>query len=144
MANISELGVLLKANTSQAEGQLKSFSDKAGSSFNKLNVGLETSVIGKSELLKQCSAAIRAKYLSVDFHIGESFKISEIYSILNRVEGVIDVMQVKIVKKVGNAYSDIRFNINKNMTPDRRYVSCPQNVVFEVKYPRNDIKGTII
>ena len=98
----------------------------------------------KSELLKQCSAAIRAKYLSVDFHIGESFKISEIYSILNRVEGVIDVMQVKIVKKVGNAYSDIRFNINKNMTADRRYVSCPQNVVFEVKYPRNDIKGTII
>ena len=114
-----------------------------------VNLGIEFKVKGdteipKSELLKQCSAAIRAKYLSVDFHIGESFKISEIYSILNRVEGVIDVMQVKIVKKVGNAYSDIRFNINKNMTADRRYVSCPQNVVFEVKYPRNDIKGTVI
>ena len=40
MANISELGVLLKANTKQAEGQLKSFSDKTGSSFSKLKVGV--------------------------------------------------------------------------------------------------------
>ena len=40
MANISELGVLLKANTKQAEGQLKSFSDKTGSSFNKLKIGV--------------------------------------------------------------------------------------------------------
>ena len=114
-----------------------------------VNLGIEFKVkadteVSKNQLLKECSAAIRRKYLSMDFHIGESFKISEIYSILNRVEGVIDVMDVKVVRRIGNAYSDIRFNINKNMTADRRYISCPQNVVFEIKYPRNDIKGTII
>jgi hypothetical protein len=114
-----------------------------------VNLGVEYKVkadtdIPTTEILRTCSAAIRKNMLSMDFHIGESLKISEIYSILNRIDGVIDVIDVKIVKKVGNAYSDIRFNVDKNMTADRRYISCPQNVIFEVKYPRKDIKGTVV
>jgi hypothetical protein len=107
----------------------------------KIKADTETS---KMELLSKCSSAIRTNLLSTKFHIGESLHISSIYSMLNRIDGVVDVIDVKVVKKIGNAYSDIRFNIDKNMTADRRYISCPKNVVFEIKYPRQDIKGTII
>ena len=114
-----------------------------------VNVGIEYKIkadteVSKTEIINKCSAAIRTKFLQTDYHIGESIHISAIYSALNRIDGVVDVTDVKIVKKIGNVYSDINFNIEKNMTADRRYVSCPKNVVFEVKYPRQDIKGTVV
>lgn len=78
-------------------------------------------------------------------YIGESFPISEVFRTLAKVPGVSDVVSVKIVKKAGlNRYSDINFNVDKNTTPDARYVACPKNVVFEVKYPAEDIIGTVI
>lgn len=40
MANISELSVLLKANTKQAQGQMQGFGKSVGETFNKMKVGI--------------------------------------------------------------------------------------------------------
>ena len=42
MANISELSVLLKANTKQAQGQMQGFGKSVGDTFNKMKVGIFT------------------------------------------------------------------------------------------------------
>ena len=40
MANISELSVLLKANTKQATQQMQGFGKSVGDTFNKMKVGI--------------------------------------------------------------------------------------------------------
>jgi len=35
-------------------------------------------------------------------------------------------------------------NIKNNLSSDGRLLVCPQNVVFEIKFPESDIKGTVI
>ena len=40
MANISELSVLLKANTKQAQSEMGSFGKRVGDTFNKMKVGI--------------------------------------------------------------------------------------------------------
>jgi len=50
---------------------------------------------------------------------------------------------VKVSQKVGGVYSDIRFNINEQTSADGRYIVAPANVIFEVKYPIDDVKGEV-
>jgi len=59
------------------------------------------------------------------------------------LKGIIDVTQVKIVQKSGTNYSSESLDINLLYSADGSYINCPQNVVFEIKYPDTDIKGTI-
>ena len=76
-------------------------------------------------------------------YIGEPFYISEIYSKLNRLNGVVDVVDVELIQKFGSAYSSHTFNIEENMSPDGRYLIVPKNVVLEIKFPDQDIRGAI-
>ena len=75
--------------------------------------------------------------------VGEALFVTDIYEALKNVAGVVDVTKVKIFQKSGGVYSDIRFNVNEQMSSDGRYVKAPQNVIFEVKFPNDDIKGVI-
>ena len=69
--------------------------------------------------------------------------VVDIYSELNKVKGVLDVVKVKITNKTGGNYSGVIFNINDNMSPDGTYVIVPKNAVVELKYPSVDVKGKI-
>jgi len=75
--------------------------------------------------------------------VGEPFSITEVYSRLNKLDGIVDVSRVKIVQKTGLNYSDQAFNIDNSYSDDGRYLIAPDNVIFEIKFPSNDIKGTI-
>ena len=73
----------------------------------------------------------------------EHFQISNIYSELKKLTNVLDVTSVKIFNKTGAQYSNVRFSINKNFSPDGSQLTCPKNAIFEVKFPGVDIKGKI-
>jgi hypothetical protein len=75
--------------------------------------------------------------------VGEPFSITEVYSRLNKLDGIVDVSRVKIVQKTSLNYSDQAFNIDNSYSDDGRYLIAPDNVIFEIKFPSNDIKGTI-
>ena len=75
--------------------------------------------------------------------IGEPFYLTDIYSALNKVKGVIDTKRVNITRKLGANYSPIRFDIGGSTSADGRYLSVPTNVVLELKFPNSDIKGAI-
>ena len=57
--------------------------------------------------------------------------------------GFIDVNYVKIMPRTRGAYSSTSMNFNQQLSADGRFVSVPDNVCMELKYPDADIKGTI-
>ena len=75
--------------------------------------------------------------------IGEHMSVSDIYTTLSAVEGVMTVSSVKITNKQGSNYSSVSFNINENTSPDGSSIIIPKNVVAELKYPSVDITGKI-
>jgi hypothetical protein len=95
-----------------------------------------------TDVLRRCIDSLGVEYSKTKY-IGEAFFISDIYSILKKVEGVNDVKSVKVSQKNGANYSDINFDINRFTSSDGRYIEAPKNIIFEIKYPRSDIVGEI-
>tara|TARA_R110002072_G_scaffold263383_3_gene422245 strand:- start:409 stop:1791 length:1383 start_codon:yes stop_codon:yes gene_type:complete len=113
-----------------------------------VNVGINFTMkvskdVDKYTVMNSALQTLKSKYTQPHY-IGEEFYLSEIYTLLNRIKGVIDVVTVQITKKTGTNYSSNSFNINKNLSSDGRYINAPKNVVLEVKFPEQDIRGTII
>jgi len=75
--------------------------------------------------------------------LGEPFFVTDIYDLLKEVDGIVDVSDVKVTAKNGSFYSDVKFNVKNNTSADGRYIKCPDNVVFELKFPNSDIKGAV-
>ena len=75
--------------------------------------------------------------------IGEPFFITDVYNQLKKVDGIVDVSDVKISQKTGGDYSTISFNVDANTSADGRYVEMPKNVIWEIKFPTSDIKGVL-
>jgi hypothetical protein len=75
--------------------------------------------------------------------IGERFYVTDVFTELNKVRGVADTVNVKLVSKSSGNYSESTMNIDKFMSLDGRYLSVPDNVILEIKYPDIDIKGTV-
>ena len=112
-----------------------------------INVGINFTIVAQLEtekftILKAAEAALRGEFLALG-EIGESISISNIYRLLNTVPGVSDTVDVTFVKKSGTRYSSIEFNIDNNMSFDGRNLLAPRDVIFEVKFLTEDIKGTI-
>ena len=84
-----------------------------------------------------------AEMYNSPFFIGEPLYVSDIYSSLKDVSGVLDVEKVMITNKTGANYSAVEFDINKNMSPDGGYIVVPKNAILELKYPEADVKGKV-
>mgnify|MGYP003111129059 CR=1 FL=1 len=99
----------------------------------------------KNALLAECNRTITSALAGANnvLDIGEPLYISNIYTMLNRLEGVLDVKSVKIVPKDGTLYSDASFDFADQRSADGTYIAVPDNVVLELKYPGVDIQGTI-
>jgi hypothetical protein len=76
-------------------------------------------------------------------YIGEPFYLSSIYNLLNKLTGIIDVTDVEVTNVTDTGYSNISFDIASNTSANGRYIVAPRNVIFEIKFPAIDIKGTI-
>jgi len=112
-----------------------------------VNFSIEFEAIGKMEkdntdVLGNAVDALNKKF-SKYFNISENLYISDIYSTLKEVEGVLDVVRAKVGLKIGGDYSNTYFDFPQNTSADGRMIKVPQNVVLELKYPDVDIKGVI-
>jgi hypothetical protein len=103
---------------------------------------VSVSGVNTTQVLDACSQRL-ARLFSSKLDVGESFNITDIYSVLNSVPSVADATWVKINKASGTSYSSINFNVKNMTSPDGRFVRAPKNVIFEVKYPNTDITGTV-
>jgi hypothetical protein len=112
-----------------------------------VNIGIEFEVISSEEInryevLDSAVRALRQRFSQTMF-IGERFYITDVYTELNKVRGVADTSKVRVVNKSGNSYSSSALSIKQFTSLDGRYVSVPDNVILEIKFPKIDIKGTV-
>jgi len=113
-----------------------------------LNLGIDFTIIADLEsnrfdTLSNCISALKREFSRVR-EISEPFFLTDVFNTLKKVKGVVDVVKVKISNKSGGVYSNIKFNIDNNLSSDGRYVQIPDNVVWEIRYPNQDIKGAVI
>ena len=81
-----------------------------------------------------------AKYAGV-FDIGEPIYINDLWTILTKTNGVLDVKKLKVVSKTSGAYSTYNVDFDKLLSRDGTILIPPKNVAFEMKLPDLDIKG---
>ena len=96
----------------------------------------------KFKVLDACLRTLRNRFLR-HFDIAEPFSYTEVYATLNKVEGVADTTDVKLSNFNGGAYSRSAIDVMANTTPDGRFIACPLNCIFEIKFPTIDIKGSV-
>ena len=94
------------------------------------------------DIVGKCVEAIKNEY-SNQLYIGEQVSITNLYSVLGKVEGVADVKNVDIIPKTGTNYSSTRFNFEEMKSDDGTFIKAPKNVIMELKYPNADIRGRI-
>jgi len=113
-----------------------------------VNFGINFTVLGSNDRSKYDILTDAVSQLKQDFSMtmdfGEPLMITAVYDSLRKVKGVIDVKEVKIIRRVGGNYSDSQFNFDVNTSSDGRYINVPLNVIMELKFPNSDIKGTIL
>lgn len=119
-----------------------------------VNYGIDFSILTDLNVPKYKVLSAAIQKLKNDFSykldIGEPLMITSIYDSLKKVDGIVDVRNVKISLKTGvssasgNSYSSYSFDFNKFLSPDGRFLSVPKNVILELKYPDFDIQGKIV
>jgi len=112
-----------------------------------VNLGIYFDVIAEkssnsADVYAACIQRLKDKLIN-PLQMGEPFYLTNVYSELNKVRGVIDTRDVVITNLIAGAYSSTGFDILSNLSADGRYLSCPDNVVFEIKFPNVDIRGTV-
>ncbi len=94
------------------------------------------------DVINACNNKLTSKF-SVKQDIGEPIKITDIYRELLKVDGVVDVTSVDVGLKSGGIYSESNYDFDSALSADGRMIEAQPNVVFELKYPNVDIKGSI-
>lgn len=82
-------------------------------------------------------------HFSDQLYIGEPIYLSEIYRVINKVQGVVDTKNVKVALRSGGIYSSNFIDLEEIRSRDGTYYKTPKNVIFELKFPNLDIKGVI-
>ena len=112
-----------------------------------VNYGVEYVIVTDYETnrysaLNKATAALKGLFVATK-DIGEPIYITDIYKKLQEVPGIVDVLSVEIVEKSGGIYSPIAYNFDDAMSADGRQINAERDIVFELKYPSVDIKGSI-
>ncbi len=110
-----------------------------------INLGIDFSIktvtgVDRFSVVNQCISRLSKLYKD-GFFIGESFIISDVYSELKKVRGVLDVLKVNLRTQTGPNYSGATININKNLSPDGNQLIIPKNAIVEIRFPATDIRG---
>ena len=113
-----------------------------------VNIRISFSIVAdieanKYQVLNDAIASLSDLYTQKS-EIGEPFSITEVYSTLNSVPGVIDTTDVSIGTISGGLYSNANFDMLQVTSPDGRTIMTPENVILEIKYPSQDIVGSVL
>jgi hypothetical protein len=110
----------------------------------KLNFGVVVaSKMNRTEVLSKAIAVI-IDYLDTNRQqIGQPIVLSDLSAEIQNVLGVVSVYELRFSNLVGLqdglSYSDARFDVTANT--QNNIIYCPDNSIFEVKFPRRDIVG---
>jgi len=115
-----------------------------------INIGFNFDIIinpnySGQDVISRC--LIKAKdYFNIgNFQINQPIVLSNIYSLLDQVEGVQTVKKIEIINKTGESsgYSKYSYDINGSTINGIIYPSLDP-CIFEIKYPNIDIQGRVV
>jgi hypothetical protein len=112
-----------------------------------INLGLEIDVVvnQKSNFTTAMSEIREKLFDELNLsrpEIGQSFSVGEVEKILSTIPSVVRFNSVKIVSKSGTGYSDIRYDITSNVSPDGGLIYIPEDSIWELKNA-TDITGKV-
>ena len=115
-----------------------------------VNIGVDFEItvrpnFNSNEVLRKCLTELKA-YFNIDkWQINEPIQVSELFLLLDKVQGVQTVKNVFITNKVGESlgYSKYAYDIPGATLNGVIYPSIDP-MIFEVKYPNSDIKGKTV
>ena len=114
-----------------------------------VNLEIKFSVVGfanvnKYDVINDCVTALSSYYASNYYDIGEPFKITDVYKMLNNISSVVDTKNVEVTPKTGPNYSDFGVSFEDLISDDGRYLIPMEDTIFEIKFPDTDITGEVV
>ena len=114
-----------------------------------INIGCEFNIVSlpqynNNEVLIKCISSLK-DYFSIDkWQINQPIILSDLYIILSKIEGVQTVKDIKIINKTGSTsgYSQWAYDIDGANQNKIIYPSLDPSI-FELKFPSNDIRGSV-
>ena len=112
-----------------------------------INLGLEIDiVVDQRTNLSTVLADVREKLFEeltlTKPEIGQSFSVGEVEKILSKIPYVVRFNSVKVVLKSGTGYSETRYDVASNVSPDGGLIYIPEDCIWELKNS-SDITGKV-
>ena len=115
-----------------------------------VNIGVNFDIIvlpnyNNNEVLTKCINSLNT-YFNIDkWQINQPILLSDLFILLDKVEGVQTVKKVKIINKAGEAlgYSAYGYDVEGATVNQVVYPSIDP-MIFEIKNPNEDIKGRVV
>lgn len=95
------------------------------------------------DVLERCNKQLISYFDISNWSIGQTINTSNLYTLLDKVEGVQTVQNIRFENKVGGTYSEYEYDIPGATRSGVLYPSYDP-MIFEVKFPQIDIKGRVI
>ncbi len=115
-----------------------------------INIGCDFDIIIRpnytgQDVIARCILTLQDFFNINNWQINEPIILGDIYSLLDVVEGVQTVKDVRIVNKFGEAdgYSKYSYDISAGTLNGVIYPSLDPSI-FEVKFPNTDIQGRVV
>jgi phage-related baseplate assembly protein len=110
-----------------------------------VNIGITYDILvrpnyNSRDVLLACNNTLQDFFEISKWNINQPINISTLYSVLDRVVGVQTVSKIEIVNKQGENYSQYAYDI-KGATRNNIVYPSYDTMIFEVKFPNQDIKG---
>ena len=114
-----------------------------------INLQINFSVVGfanlnKYDIIDSCLKALTGYFMTYQYDLGEPFKITNIYKLLNNLPSVVDTKNVEVTLADGAVYSSYQMPLETMFSHDGRYLIPPEDTAFEIKYPSSDIVGEVL
>ena len=114
-----------------------------------VNIGVEFDVVTRpnfnnNQVLTNCINSLITYFERDNFEINEPILLTSINTLLSSISGVQTIKNIKIFNKAGSTgYSNIDYDM-EGATIDQVVYPSIDPMIFEVKFPSQDIKGRVV
>ena len=115
-----------------------------------INIGCDFDIItdpevNNAEVLRNCIINVQVFFLTNKWQINQPIILRQIEQIIDNTTGVQTVKNLKITNKVGASrnYSQYAYDID-GATQNKVIYPSIDPMIFEVKFPNEDIKGRVV
>jgi hypothetical protein len=110
-----------------------------------VNIGVNFDILvrpnfNSRDVLLKCNNQLQDFFKITKWNINQPINVSTLYSLLDKVTGVQTVSKVEITNKQGGNYSEYAYDI-KGATRNNVIYPSYDTMIFELKFPNQDIKG---